>query len=101
MTRIIGRRGLDVSDGGRRASRSRAWSSSYVNKRGSEEGLYGLKSRRIGLEWVSSRMISNVSACQRLVLERTGRERCREEFEVKEGKDTESEREDVQSLPPA
>jgi hypothetical protein len=46
-------------------------------------------------------MISNVSACQRLVLERTGRERCMEEFEVKEGKDTESEREDVQSLPPA
>lgn len=31
-------------------------------KRGSEEGLYGLKSSRIGLECVSSRIISNVSA---------------------------------------
>jgi len=59
---MIGNRGLDISDGGRRASRRRSWSSSYVNKRGSEEGLYGLKSRRIGLEWVSSRIISNVSA---------------------------------------
>jgi hypothetical protein len=36
-----------------------------VNKRGSEEGLYGLKSSRIGLECVSSRMISNVSIYQR------------------------------------
>jgi hypothetical protein len=35
-----------------------------VNKRGSEEELYGLKSSRIGLEWVSSRITSNVSAGQ-------------------------------------
>jgi len=36
-----------------------------VNRSGSEEGLYGLKSRRIGLEWVSSSIMSNVSVCQR------------------------------------
>lgn len=36
-----------------------------MNKSGSEELLYGLKSRRIGLVWVSSRITSNVSGGQR------------------------------------
>jgi len=74
ITRIIGRRGLVVSDGGRRASKRRAWSSSYVNRSGSEEWLYGLKSSRIGLEWVSSRIMSNVSVCQRVTQTHTRRE---------------------------
>jgi hypothetical protein len=57
-----------------------------VNKRGSEEGLYGLKSRRNGLEWVSSRIISNVSASQRRAPGLIGHGKCMEEFEAKEGR---------------
>jgi len=89
MTRIIGNRGLDVSDGGRRASRRRSCSSSYVNRSGSEEGLYGLKSRRIGLEWVSSRIISNVSVGQRRglrLMEHGNTGEYMEMFVVKEGR---------------
>ena len=95
MTRIIGNRGLDVSEGGRSASRSRSCSSSYVNRSGSEEGLYGLKSRRIGLEWVSSRIISNVSVGQRRALrliEHGNTGEYMEMFEVKEGRSQRSKR---------
>jgi len=68
---ITGRRGrvesAEAEEGrGERASRSISCNSSYVNKSGSEELLYGLKSSRIGFSCCSSRMISKVSIDQPL-----------------------------------
>jgi hypothetical protein len=45
-----------------------------VNKSGSEELLYGLKSSSIGFWWLSSRIISNVSVDQRRSEKRQGAE---------------------------
>jgi len=68
---ITGRRGrvesAEAEEGrGERASRSISCNSSYVNKSGSEELLYGLKSSKIGFWCCSSRIISNVSIDQPL-----------------------------------
>jgi len=68
---ITGRRGRvefaeEEKGRGARASRSISCNSSYVNRSGSEELLYGLKSSKIGFWCCSSRMISNVSIDQPL-----------------------------------